>query len=141
MKDLSQKILIERKKLKLNQKEFAKLIGKSIATISRWERGEIENIDRLTFERLAEILGKPTSYFFDTKDTMNIGDNNIGIVANNIKSSKISNNINEDKKQKNFSVNIDDIEKRLEKILEMRGKKLISEKEYNQKRQELIDKI
>lgn len=45
-----------RKQLKLTQKQVAKFVDVSEATVSRWESGDIENMKRDKIAALAEIL-------------------------------------------------------------------------------------
>ena len=50
-------ILTLRAKLNLSQEEFGKLIGASLISVSRWERGEYEPT-KLVKVRLNELLDK-----------------------------------------------------------------------------------
>ena len=56
-------IVILRSKLNLSQEEFGKLVGASLASVSRWERGEFEptkivkiRIDELLKENNIEVV-------------------------------------------------------------------------------------
>lgn len=48
-------IVILRSKLNLSQEEFGKLVGTSLASVSRWERGEFEPT-KIVKIRIDELL-------------------------------------------------------------------------------------
>lgn len=50
-------IVILRSKLNLSQEEFGKLIGASLVSVSRWERGEFEPT-KIVKVRIDELLKK-----------------------------------------------------------------------------------
>jgi hypothetical protein len=66
------------------------------------------------------------------------GNNNIGILSKDIKNSSINNILASDEKE---NIAINNIEKKLAKILKMKNKGLITEKDYNEKKAELLSRI
>ena len=60
----SKAILLLRSKLDLSQEEFGKLIGVSLVSVSRWERGEFEPT-KIVKVRIDELLKK---YHIETSE-------------------------------------------------------------------------
>ena len=54
-KDYSKAIVLLRSKLNLSQEEFGKLIGVSLVSVSRWERGEFKPT-KIVKIRIDELL-------------------------------------------------------------------------------------
>ena len=142
MSGMGQKIVLARLTLQLGQKDLAKLLDVHQVIISRWENNKVIPTNK-NLQKLSNILNKPVSYFFEDNNIPNVGDNSIGVFSNEVKNSKNSsinnNNINSGDSNKNLK--IEDIENKLEKILEMKNKNLLTEEEYQKKRKELVDKI
>ncbi len=60
-----------RKKLNLNQEDFAQKVGVTVTTISRWERGKSKSKTKAVLERLKEIkeMNRDRDDHFDDPNT------------------------------------------------------------------------
>jgi transcriptional regulator with XRE-family HTH domain len=143
MSGMGQKIVLARLTLQLGQKDLAKLLDVHQVIISRWENNKVIPTNK-NLQKLSNTLNKPISYFFEDSNT-SVGDNSIGVFSNEVKNSKNSsinnNNINSGEGDSNKNLKIEDIENKLERILEMKNKNLLTEEEYQKKRKELVDQI
>ncbi len=61
-----QRILEERKKLRISSTELAKMLNVNKGTVSRWESGDIKSIPPDTIKQLAEIFDLSLADFIDT---------------------------------------------------------------------------
>jgi len=57
VKEVGQRIRQLRESLGLSQAEFAKLLGKSLRTVQRWERGEVQRIPSTVLEHISKVTG------------------------------------------------------------------------------------
>ena len=68
MKTMGQRIRDERTKRKLTQTQLGKIIGVSRQTISLWESGKIQFVDRFKINQLAEFFHCDPGWLMDMKD-------------------------------------------------------------------------
>lgn len=70
--NVGEKIRYLRIKNDMSVDDLAKAIGKNRATIYRYENGDIDNMPYKVIEPIAKALNVLPSYFFDTKDDIDI---------------------------------------------------------------------
>jgi transcriptional regulator with XRE-family HTH domain len=87
-------IKLERKKLKLTQKQLAEKLGVSDSTLSYWERGDFEP-DSVSLLKLANYFGVTVDYLLGRK----FADNQTKISENDIRYALFGSNGAETEKQ------------------------------------------
>lgn len=70
LKQVIQKVRLLRKQFNMSQKEFGEHIGVSLATITRWGRGDWEYVPSLLhLSRMADLFDMTVSELLDTSES------------------------------------------------------------------------
>jgi transcriptional regulator with XRE-family HTH domain len=144
VKKIDDKIRRARKDADLTQLALSKKLGVKGNPIGKYEMGiSTPKIEAL--EKIAKATNKPLAFFLENDDFDVDVQNNQGMITKNINGGNITQNNHHQNHQKtintNFEYDIEEIEKRLDTLLKMKEKGSISEKDYKEKKQELLSKI
>ncbi|MCP4481357.1 MAG: helix-turn-helix domain-containing protein [bacterium] len=144
MKKIDDKIRRARKDAGLTQIELSKKLGVKGNPIGKYEMGiSTPKIEAL--KKIAKATNKSLAFFLEGDDFNVDVENNQGMITKHVNGGNITQNNNHQNIHKttnaNFEYDIEEIDKRLDTLLKMKEKGSISEKDYEEKKQELLNKI